>query len=221
VSGTWAIIPVKRFDRAKSRLGHALALGERRELAASLFERVLGACRAGVERGVLDHVLVATDSPDIARRAATPPTCSALLDARPSGSFAHVVDRALAHAHASGAARALVIMADLPHVSPSDVAELLAALTQRDLVLAPDRSRRGVGALGCALPAPMQAQLGQRDSFTRHLLLAQQRGLRVGIVHNPRLAADIDTLDDLQRASGYTSLRFSAFAAAAAAVSWR
>lgn len=199
MSTTWAIIPIKRFDRAKSRLAHALAPSERRQLAQRLFERVRAACLACAERGVIARVLVATDAPEIARSVSAHPACEALLDPRPAGPFASVIDRALAHAHACGATRALIVMADLPRVAASDLSQLAAALEHAPLVFVPDQRRRGLGALACTLPAPIAMQLGHPDSFDRHLRTARAQGVAHSVLMNPHLAVDVDTVRDLER----------------------
>jgi 2-phospho-L-lactate guanylyltransferase len=203
VSATWAIIPIKRFDRGKSRLGQALGPSERRAVAAGLFERVLRACVACVERGAIQHVLVATDAPEIARRVETRGGCSAVLDTQPAGSFASVIDAALAHAHARGAGRAIVIMADLPEITASDVAALVAGLDASEMIVVPDRARRGVGAVGWTLPAVVGAQLGRGDSFARHVEVATAKGVRVGIVNSPRVAGDVDWVGDLRSGGAF------------------
>ena len=193
VGHTWAIIPVKSFDRGKSRLAMSLDARERRSLSAMLFERALDACARCSQ---IDRVLIASDGLEALmlgeRRGAL-----GLLDPEPRAPFARVMDLALAHVHAQGATRALIAMADLPHVRPRDLSELLATLEPGSLVVAPDQNRRGIGALACRLPAALRMQLGNRDSLARTLEEARAKQLRVNLVHNPRLAHDIDTAADL------------------------
>jgi 2-phospho-L-lactate guanylyltransferase len=188
---TWAIVPVKGFERGKSRLAPQLAPDARHAVSAELFRRVLQACTGCV---AIDHVLVASDS----GRVITPSArVSLLLDATPRPVFAAVLDRALAHAHARGATRAIILMADLPLLEPRDVAELCGTLDSAQLVVAPDRARRGVGAIGCRLPAPIGMQLGHTDSFMRTTRAARAREVHVALVNNPRIARDVDTTADL------------------------
>lgn len=189
---TWAIVPVKGASRSKSRLAASLAPALRQALSIALFRRVLRACDACP---LIDHVLVATDG---ARLLTPSPRVSLLLDAQPYPPFAAVLDAALAHAHARGARRAVIALGDLPLLEPRDIAELIGCLHRAQLVVAPDMSRRGVGALACDLPAPMPMQLGHRDSFTRTLRMARARELNVALVHNPRIAHDLDTSADLE-----------------------
>jgi 2-phospho-L-lactate guanylyltransferase len=189
---TWAIVPVKGAGRSKSRLAPTLSPVERQALSAALLERVLHACDACA---MIDHVLVASDNP---RLIAPSARMSLLLDAVPHPPFAAVLDAALAHAHAHGATRAAIVLGDLPLIGPRDVAELVGNLVRAQLVVAPDRSRRGVGAVACTLPAPMPMQLGHRDSFARTMRVASARELKTVLVHNPRIAHDLDTSADLE-----------------------
>lgn len=189
---TWAIVPVKGAGRSKSRLAPALSPIERRTLSAALLERVLHACDACP---MIDHVLVASDN---ARLIAPSARMSLLLDAVPHPPFATVLDAALAHAHAHGATRAAIVLGDLPLIGPRDVAEIIGNLVRAQIVVAPDRSRRGVGAIACTLPAPMPMQLGHRDSFARTMRMASVRELKTVLVHNPRIAHDLDTTADLE-----------------------
>ena len=62
----WALVPAKAFDRGKSRLMPALDDEARAAFARSLFDHVLGTLTAS---GVVDGVLVATDSPAVAAAA--------------------------------------------------------------------------------------------------------------------------------------------------------
>lgn len=188
---TWAIVPVKSFERGKSRLGPRLAPDARHAVSVALFRRVLHACAACT---AVDHVLVASDS----ARVITPSArVSLLLDPAPQPPFAKVLDAALAHAHAHGATRAIIAMADLPLIEPRDVAELCFALDAAQVVVAPDRMRRGVGAIACRLPAAIGMQLGHADSFARTMREARTREARVALVNNPRIARDLDTATDL------------------------
>lgn len=195
---TYAILPVKGFERGKSRLAPTLTPAARRALATALFERALQACTRCT---AIDHVVIASDEHEAFMRGQRM-GASALPDPVPRVPFASVLDRALAHAHAQGALRALIVMADLPWVQPRDLSELIAALDRHPtdahpLVIAPDQNRRGIGALACVLPAPLPMQLGHRDSLARTLEQARKLALHVSLVRNPRLARDIDTAADL------------------------
>ncbi len=189
----WAVVPAKRFGRAKSRLGGALASDERRELARALCDRVLRAC---ADSGALHGTLLATDGADVASLAVQ--RRAAVLRDRPGeSSLARVVDAALAELRARDATHALVVMADLPRASARDLRELLALLRSADVVLVPDAQRRGTNALGLRLDLPFVTAFGRADSLQAHLREAARCGARARVLHQPRLALDIDTPGDL------------------------
>jgi 2-phospho-L-lactate guanylyltransferase len=199
----WAVVAVKSLRRSKSRLGITLNPRARYELAKGMFERVLMACAGCPD---LAGTLVATDGNDVAalgaRRGA-----AVLRDAAPSGSgLSGVIDAALANLIGRGATHALVLMADLPRIESRDVAEVLGVLRCTDVLVVPDLRRCGTSALGVALHLGFAARFGHPDSSQRHQREAERIHARSRVVHNPRIALDIDTLEDLselRRIEGY------------------
>ena len=171
---TWAIIPMKSFRRAKSRLAPAMDAGAREALARGLFERCLDAVD-----GQVDQVLVLTDGDDVVS------ACRGhrVLFDEPGLGLGALVDRALS---AVPATRGLVLMADLPEIVPEDV----EAMLEHTHAVAPDRHALGTNAL--VLPLPGSACFGRIDSFERHRL----RGPVV--VERPGLALDLDLPGDLR-----------------------
>lgn len=189
----WAIIPAKRFGRAKSRLGAVLRVEQRRHLAAAMFEGVLDAC---VNCRELDGTLIATDGDDVAALA-TQRGAAVLRDSSAGLPLAAVIDRALESLVARGATHALVVMADLPWLRSRDLDELLAQLRSAEVVVSPDLSRRGTSALGLQLDLGLRSCFGHSDSLQRHLQEAARIGASCAVVHNPRVAFDVDIASDL------------------------
>jgi 2-phospho-L-lactate guanylyltransferase len=194
--GTWAVVPARSFVSAKSRLA-SVAHNGRGEVARALFDRVVGIT---LRAAAVDGVLVATDGDDVVA-AAHEHGAIALRD-NPSGSFAGIIDRALAVLAGRGAQAAVVVMADLPLLGPYHVDDVCAALDRADLVLAPDRDQLGTNALALRLPAALPTRFGHRDSFSRHLVSAAAAGLRVEMVRAHGLAFDLDTPADLEELLG-------------------
>jgi 2-phospho-L-lactate guanylyltransferase len=194
VPGTWAVVPIKAFERAKSRLASVLPDPERVRLARGLFDHVLsvlGRCRD------LDGILVITDSPTVAELASARATV--IREPVPSRTLGHTVDAALAQLASLGAGAALVLMADLPHLEPADVSQLLALLRANDVVVAPDAHERGTNALGLTPPNVLSTCFGRPDSFACHCAAARHAGLRLQIHRSSRLAFDLDAPEDLAR----------------------
>jgi 2-phospho-L-lactate guanylyltransferase len=190
---TWAVVPAKSLVRGKSRLSPALDHAARARLARSLLEHVLDA----LHDSAVDGILVATDGADVADLA-TSRGASVLLD-EGGGSLADVVDRALAEVERRGATAAVVLMADLPRVEPQDVDIIIAALEGHDVVLVRDHLGHHTNALAMAPPTAMRTCFGRADSFDAHVARALEAGLRVGAIHNERVAFDVDVPDDHRR----------------------
>lgn len=203
-----ALLPVKGFERAKSRLSSALAAPARAGLAQSMLETALDALSAC---GVVDGVVVATDGDDVA----------ALCEARdvevlrdPPGtklSLAQVIDRALDTMSAADAGgEVLILMADLPHVEEGDLVRLIDRPRHSDLLFVPDRRGRGTNALLLPLGTPFRTHFGHPDSLALHLAEADRHGMSVAIVESARIAFDLDRpaeLEGLQAAEPAAPLR--------------
>jgi 2-phospho-L-lactate/phosphoenolpyruvate guanylyltransferase len=197
----FAVIPIKRFEHGKTRLGELLGAAERAELAQRMFEHVLA---ASLGCAALSGVLVVSDSPEIAQLArergaqalSDPPAESGV---EPRARLAHVVDAALEHLRGQDAGAALVLMADLPLLRSSDLDQLLAALEHNELVVAPDGRGQCTNALGLRLPATVlfHNAFGSEHSLALHEARARALGLSLRREPNPRLALDIDLPADL------------------------
>jgi 2-phospho-L-lactate guanylyltransferase len=131
-----AVIPIKRFERGKTRLGERLSDAARAELSRSMFERVLEASLACPQ---LSGAVVLTDADDIARDVERR-GAEVLVDPDGAPKLGALIDAAFAHLRAQGVGVALVLMGDLPRVEARDLSALLAALETADLALAPDLS---------------------------------------------------------------------------------
>jgi len=203
-----AVIPIKRFERGKTRLSERLSDPERAQLSRSMFERVLNASLACPK---LDGTLVLTDATAIARDVRTrgadvleDPALAAdtqLTAAR----LGVLIDTAFAHLRAQGVGVVLVLMGDLPRVEPGDLTALLAALDDADLALAPDLRGECTNALALRFgPAAnhFRTAFGGPGSLELHTKTARELGLRVRVEKNPRLGLDLDTPADLDLLAG-------------------
>jgi 2-phospho-L-lactate guanylyltransferase len=189
----WAVVPAKSWLHGKSRLRPILDDDDRAHFAQKLLEHVLGVLSACE----LDGVLVATGGDDVASLASSH-GAHVLRDAK-EGSLADVVDHALAEVASRGAATAVVLMADLPRIEPSDVGALLTALDSHDVALVRDHLGRHTNALALAPPTAMATCFGREDSFAAHCATARAAGLRTLILENERIAFDVDLPADHER----------------------
>ncbi len=188
----WAIVPVKPFNRAKSRLASELRPEQRELLAAGLLERTL---QLVVPIAQIQGVLVIsrdTKALSMARdmgaqtvqESGTPELNNALL-------------RATQVIRAWGVDGVLVIPADLPLLAREDV-EAMVNLSRYNssIVIAPDRHQHGTNLLLVRPPGLIPYSFGE-NSFAEHQRLAHAAGADVYIYRSERVGLDLDTADDL------------------------
>jgi 2-phospho-L-lactate guanylyltransferase len=198
---TWALVPVKRFDQGKSRLGAVLDESARAALSRVMFDRVVGEVLGGmVARGELEGALVVTDGDDVAARAqAAGAEVRLAPGVGPGRKLGVVVDEGLAALAARGAEAALVIMGDLPALEADDVRALAALLAGHDVVLAPDAEGAGTNALAMRLPAPMATRFCGGASLGDHEEGARAQGLSVARCERAGFRFDVDRPEDYVR----------------------
>lgn len=190
----WAVVPVKPFVRAKSRLSNVLSPKARARFSRECAERTLTTL---AQCASISRTLVISRDPEAWALAEA---CGALplQEARPGLNGA--VAQAAAHAVAHGATAVLVVPSDLPFVTAAELAVLAgsAGETAGELVIVcPDRRDEGTNALLLKPPCVIEPAFG-RGSLRRHVARARSRGAQVEIRHVPGVALDVDTADDLR-----------------------
>ncbi|HLV66712.1 MAG TPA: 2-phospho-L-lactate guanylyltransferase [Polyangiaceae bacterium] len=188
----WALVPVKAFERGKSRLSPVLSDEARAAFARALFDHVLDVL---TRARTVEGVLVATDSLDVAAAARTR-GADALLDPPGPKTLASVVDSGLSELAARGVGGALVVMADLPLLDVGDVHRVVSLLEEHAVVVARARDGRQTNALALAPPGRLRTAFGQTGSFSAHVSAARAAGLRFAVLENERLAFDVDVPED-------------------------
>jgi 2-phospho-L-lactate guanylyltransferase len=191
-ASVWAVVPVKPFRMAKRRLSAALSAAERTRLARVMLEDVLGAIAAS--RHVLAGLIVLTaddEAATIARRH----DALVLVEAAPAGLNA-AIERAIDHLAGTPEAGVLVIPADLPHVSPIAVEEIVGLLSARPVVALVPATGGGTNLLACKPAGVIPPGFGP-NSFDRHCQAAREAGVTPTILAWSDLGRDIDRPDDL------------------------
>ncbi len=191
----WALIPVKDFERGKSRLSDVLPETERVELTRALFEhvvRVLGASPS------IDSLAVVSDS--IAARAYAEEIGSVgLCDAPGATGLADIVNAACKELEERGATSVLICMSDLPDLTIEDIESVCRELDAADVVLVPDLLHQGTNVIAVKPPRALPSCLGHDDSLARHLERARELGLDVSVQLRNGIGFDVDHPDDLAK----------------------
>jgi 2-phospho-L-lactate/phosphoenolpyruvate guanylyltransferase len=188
----WAVVLVKPLRLAKQRLASVLDASERAQLARVMLEDVLCALDACRQR--LVGVMVVTADEDvmaIARRH----DAVILAETTVNGLNAAIV-RAIDHLSRRSDASMLVVPADLPQVSPTDIEDVIDLIDGPRAVALVRASDGGTNLLACR-PAGVIAPSFGLDSFRTHCVAAVQRGVTPTVRFAPHLALDLDRPEDL------------------------
>lgn len=179
-------VPVKRLDRAKHRLSPILTPGERAALTLAMLEDVLDACLA--QPGWEVWVVSGSERAYEAAR-----TRGARAVAERSRSLNEAV-RQIEDELGGPADELAVVLADLPFLSASALAEALAV--PGPVVASPAASDGGTNLLVRRPPWAIRAMFG-RASFAKHRWAARRAGLAFAEVARLELGFDLDRPRDL------------------------
>lgn len=187
---TWALVPIKEFDRAKSRLSGALTAEQRAELAFCMASDVIDALRGSAS---IDHVACVGSGPHIAEFAARR-GCTFIAESR-SDDLSNHLDEAARQLADRGAQLLMIVPADVPMITSADVDALLAAHTG-GMTICPARRDGGTNALIIDPPTAIAFRFGEH-SADRHVEAATAAGLAHRVLHAAAFEYDIDTPADL------------------------
>ena len=193
---TWAIVPLRGLEDAKTRLGAELDAEERLDLVVAMATRTLAATRSA--RRLSGTVLVTAD-PAAARLAAT---FAALTLVQRLPGLNAAIREARAMAVNAGATAILVLPIDLPAIDAAAIDEIIdrtavasVPASRRVVAAVPDRHGSGTNALLVAPPDAIEPAFGER-SFASHREAAAAAGARWVALDGP-LSTDVDTGADL------------------------
>jgi 2-phospho-L-lactate guanylyltransferase len=189
----WAIVPVKPFKQAKSRLASLLSPDEREKLSRDFLTHTLDVLS---QVGQLSRTLVISrDSAvlSLARKHNAHTITESGSDLNAALTLA--TDIAISF----GAHAVLIIPSDLPLLTAPEIVRLIELGGQADhmfMAIAPDRREAGTNGLFLRPPRLIPFAFGE-DSFSKHVFRARWRHAEVEIFQSPGLALDVDTPEDL------------------------
>jgi 2-phospho-L-lactate guanylyltransferase len=192
---TAAILPVKRFAKAKQRLGTAVADPLRLELARAMVADVLLALG---ETESIEHTILVTRERTLAVAARELGTI--VLDDEAESSQSVAATLGVQRALAEGIERVLCVPGDCPALDPAELEALLAnrpdPAYEREVVIVPDRHGSGTNGLLLTPPDAIAPSFGP-GSCARHRALARAAGAACRLQRPSSLLLDIDTGADL------------------------
>jgi 2-phospho-L-lactate guanylyltransferase len=192
VTGVFAIVPVKELSGAKQRLSSRLSPEERRALATVMLEDVLEALSAVHD---LAGLIVVTVDP-VATSLAARHGARIVAEGAREGHTGAVTTAARLLAR-EGRAAMMTLPADIPRVSPAEIAATLAAhRAAPSFTIVPAHDDLGSNTIVCSPPDAVPLRFGD-DSFYPHLAAARERGIDPLVVRCQGIGMDIDNPADL------------------------
>ena len=186
----WVLLPVKRLEHSKLRLGALLTPAQRRQLCLCMLEDILDALDK--TPGVNGVTVVSCDT-DVISRVNGPGVD--ILDTGVDGGYAADVLKGIEAVSGKDVDKVLVIPADVPELSNTDLIGLDRS-HQEGITLCPAHNDGGTNGLVFTPPLTIDLMYGE-NSFERFRREARQRQVTVNISSPPGLARDIDRPDDL------------------------
>jgi 2-phospho-L-lactate/phosphoenolpyruvate guanylyltransferase len=186
-----AVLPVKRFDAAKRRLGAGLDDEGRRALVAAMLRDVIAA--VGAAR-MIERTIVVSGEPE-AQQLARDAGAGAVDDPDEAG-HPEAALIGIAEAEAEGASCVVLVPGDCPLLDPRDLDRLLTAVPDPYVAIVPDRHGTGTNALLLRPPDAIRPAFGE-GSCMRHWELARAAGIPHAVERLDSLALDLDTPADL------------------------
>ena len=192
-SGIWAVVPVKAFDGAKTRLARVLPPNQRRELCSAMMHDVLSAIH---QARIFAGTIVVTRDPHAQAIAGEFDTI--IIDDPSDDGPSHAVAIAARRLESEGCEAMMAIMADTPLANADELKQLLAQHRASPAVtLVPAHDGVGCNAAVCSPPQVIDLTFNGL-SLALHQQRARQQGAALQTVHLPGLALDIDGPDDLE-----------------------
>jgi 2-phospho-L-lactate guanylyltransferase len=181
------VIPVKPFENAKTRLSPVLTNDERRVFCLSMLEDVLKTVASLTHKTI---VIGKGSLPEIEK------TFDVTFLKESGTGLNATVSEAIDWCMQRGGRSVLILPADIPLIKPADLNHIILKGKETPVVISPSRDNNGTNALLLTPPDVLPTFYGS-SSFQRHLEEAAKQNLRFSICRLPRIALDIDTIEDL------------------------
>lgn len=193
-----AILPVKRFARAKTRLVEAIGPPGRAAILRAMLADVLVALDRSRQ---VERVILVTGegraekvAMERARRARTP--IEVLRDPIDHG-HSEAATLGIVRAKALGAECTALVPGDCPLLDASELDAALGSIAEGTVGVAADRHGTGTNGLLLSPPDAIGPVFGP-GSCERHLDRARRAGFRAELLDLPSLSLDLDTPHDLE-----------------------
>ena len=187
----FVIIPIKILDKAKSRLSKYLPDEKRKQFCLAMFKDVIKTVRA---RDKVKEVVVVSNDPMVTQLVER---FGAVLLPDKTHGLNCTISNTVNWCVKNGATSVLVLPADIPLIKVEDLDEIYSLAERASMTITPSRDGRGTNALLLKPPKISPTFYGPL-SFQKHIQEAAKLGLKFLCYTSPRIALDIDTINDLK-----------------------
>ena len=188
----WAVIPVKNISQAKQRLSPSLKEEERKDLFSAMLEDVLSVV---VKIQFFEKVILASNCQNAISIAESYGV--SVLKTAPDRGLNQAAIESANFLEGKGVNGMFLIPADIPLVTDKEIYSVLETHPPSPSVsIIPSQDKSGSNCLVLTPPYIMPLRFG-KESFVRHIEIAQKRGLRVNSIELTGFGLDIDTPEDL------------------------
>jgi len=187
----WAVVPVKKFVCAKTRLSLILTPTEREAIAKAMLHDVL---KVLLQVREITGIIVVT-SDNIAANLAKSYGCNVIYDRKDSGTNSAITQAAqwISKEKIGGI---IAIPGDVPFTRVDELRGLISSVKSKNIVLSPDRHGTGTNFLAAQQPSTIEYCFGP-NSYPLHIARAYQEDIQPVMAQCQSIAWDIDTPDDL------------------------
>jgi 2-phospho-L-lactate guanylyltransferase len=183
------LIPVKALARAKSRLAPHFDDEGRAAVARALLDDALSLAESSP---FLEWWVVSEDEEVMAAAGKR----GMRIANDPGNGLNPALTAGIDAAVAAGAVSVTIVPCDVPLAYRGDLEDLRDTGDTSDVVLVPSGNDGGTNALYLSPPDVLAPRFGEH-SMKAHIATAEARALRCSILSLPRLALDIDTIEDV------------------------
>lgn len=189
----WALVPIKNFAGAKSRLASVLGAEDRQSLAKAMAVDVVTAL---VRSRTISRTVVVSDVPEAERLLGVEGVEH--FDTRQARGLNEDLMVAADWARRRGATHVLIVHADLPLLTPASIDRFIRSAGDEpapQIRAAACKRRSGTNMLFAPVPLPLPLVFGS-DSLAGFRQGAAQARILFEAAHDMPLATDIDDADD-------------------------
>jgi 2-phospho-L-lactate/phosphoenolpyruvate guanylyltransferase len=192
---SYAVIPVRKFSTTKLRLESVLKEEARITLTGALLKHVLSA----IEDSRIDlAVVVASDVAEVEKTLKSYSRFKVVSESHHYGGVNLAMQDGLLEIEAGRAnAKTLLMPSDLPLINGDALNSALSLLDNHDLIINPSTKRDGTNLLGFVRSGIIPLHYDD-DSFTKHLVEAEARGLNYRILDWKEFSFDLDDEEDIK-----------------------